>query len=172
MLAYVQAFINIALLKSAPEDLPDSRFLLGLTLFVYIVTQIPLGPAEVLVRAVSVSLLMLFGGMWALLHLTGHGARYTRAITAMLGVNALLSALSVPFSLWSQSATGAEMSAATPNTVIFAIMLWSIAIDGHILARVLSRPYGIGLLVAVGFFFLHTAVLFELLPAGTGNQAE
>ncbi len=170
MLAYVQAFINIALRRSGPEDLPDSGFLLGLTLVVYIATQIPLGPGDVLVRAVTASLALLFGGMWVLLNLTGYRARYRRALTAMLGVNALLSALSAPFSLWSQSLMGTESSAATPNTMIFAIMLWSITIDGHIFARVLSRPYGIGLLIAIGFFFLHTAVLFELMPGGTGNQ--
>jgi len=59
---------------------------------------------------------------------------------------------------------------AMPSTIIFAIMIWSIAIDGHILARALSRPYAIGLFVAIGYFFLNTTILFELMPAEIGNQ--
>jgi len=175
MLAYVQAFINIALRRSGPEDLPDSKFLLGLTLAVYLVAQVPLaliayGPTGVLVSTVTVSLALLFGGLWVLLRLTGHSARYQRTVTAMLGIGALLSTLSIPFSLWRQSLLGAELSVAMPSTFLFAIMLWSISIDGHILARALSRPYGIGLLVAIVYFFLQTTILFELMPNGVGNQ--
>ncbi len=174
MLAYIQAFINIALRRSGPEDLPDSGFLLGVTLAVYLATQVPLaliayGPTEVLVSTVAASLLLLFGGLWVLLRLTGHRARYQRTVTAMLGIGALLSVLSLPFSLWRQSMLETATGVAMPSTFLFAIMLWSIVIDGHILARALSRPYGIGLLVAIVYFFLHTTILFELMPNGAGN---
>jgi len=174
MLAYVQAFINIALRRSGPEDLPDSRFLLGLTLVVYLMTQVPLtliayGLNDVFVRTMIVSLLLLFGGLWVLLGLTGYRKRYKQTVTAMLGTSALLSVLSIPFSLWRQSTLNIESGAAMPSTIIFAIMIWSIAIDGHILARALSRPYGIGLFVAIGYFFLHTTILFELMPDGVGS---
>ena len=177
MLAYVQALINIVLRRSGPEDLPDSRFLLGLTLAIYLVTQVPLaliayGPSDVIVRAVVGSLILLFILLWFLLRLTGFRDRYRQTLTAMLGTSALLSALSTPFSLWRQSSLDGGASAATPSTIIFAIMLWSIAIDGHILARALSRPYAIGLFIAIGYFFLHTTILFELMPAGIGNQPQ
>ena len=174
MLAYVHALINIALRRSGPEDLPDSTFLLVLTLAIYVVTQVPLaliayGSSGSLARTVTISLLLLFAGLWILLRLTGYRARYRRTLTALLGTSALLSALSIPFSLWRQSMLGAETGVALPSTFLFAIMLWSIAIDGHILARALSRPYGIGLFIAVGYFFVHTTILFELMPAGTGQ---
>ncbi len=176
MLAYVQALINIALRKSGPEDLPDSRFLLGLTLVVYLITQIPLaliayGPNEIVARAVFVSLILLFVVVWVLLALTGHRARYQRTLTAMLGTSALLSALSTPVSLWRQSTLDAGTGVATPSTIIFAIMLWSIVIDGHIFSRALSRPFGIGLFIGIGYFLLHTTILFELMPPGIEGQA-
>ena len=174
MLAYVQALIKIALRRSGPEDLPDSVFLLGLTLAIYFVTQVPLapiayGPTDLLVRTVSISLLLLFSGLWILLRLTGHSARYRRTLTAILGTSALLSVVSFPFSLWRQSLLGAEAGVALPSTFLFAIMLWSIAIDGHILARALSRPYGIGLFISIGYFLVHTTILFELMPVGPGQ---
>jgi len=176
MLAFIQAFINIALRRSGPEDLPDSRFLLGLTLAVYLVTQVSLasiayGVNGALLSTLMISLVLLFGGMWVLLSLTGYRKRYTRTVTAMLGTSALLSLLSMPFGLWRQFALDIGLGKALPNTIIFAIMVWSIAVDGHILARALSRPYTIGLLVAIAYFYLHTTILFELVPDGVGNQS-
>ena len=173
MLAYVQALIKIALRRSGPEDLPDSAFLLGLTLFIYLFIQIPLaliayGPGDVLLQTLTVSLLLLFGGLWALLRLTGYRTRYRQTLTAMLGTSALVSALSIPFSLWRQALLDTEPGVAMPSTFLFAIMLWSISIDGHILSRALSRPFGIGLLIAIGYFFLQTSILYELMPEVTG----
>jgi len=174
MLAYVQALINIALRRSGPEDLPDSTFLLGLTLALYLVAQLPLaliayGPSDILLRTVAVSLLLLFSGLWILLRLTGYRARYRRTVTAMLGTSALLSILSIPFSVWRQSMLSADSNVAMPSTFLFALMLWSLFIDGHILSRALSRPFGIGLLISIGYFFLHTSLLYELIPDVAGT---
>ncbi|HJP37998.1 MAG: hypothetical protein QF483_02215 [Gammaproteobacteria bacterium] len=174
MLAYVQAFINIALRRSGPEDLPDSSFMLWFTLVVYIATQVPIalithGLNDVLARTVLVSLALLFGLLWLLLNVAGYRARYKRTVTAMLGTSALLSALSIPFSLWQQVTLEAGSMPAMPTIIIFLIMIWSVTIDGHILSRALSRPYAVGLLIAIGYFFLHTRILFALMPDGIGN---
>jgi len=42
MLAIIQAFLNIALRRLGPEDLPDSNFLLGVTFIIYLLTQLPM----------------------------------------------------------------------------------------------------------------------------------
>ena len=84
----------------------------------------------------------------------------------MLGTSALLSVLSIPFSLWQQVTLEAG---SMPAIIIFLIMIWSVTIDGHILSRALSRPYAVGLLIAIGYFFLHTRILFALMPDGIGN---
>jgi len=169
MLAYVQVLLNVALRKNGPEDLPDSRFLLGLTFLVYLLLQIPLGwiaygPSGVLVTTIVVSIILVVLGLWALLALFGYKSRFRQSLTAMLGTNALLSALSIPFSLWRDITINYESGVALPSTIIFAIMVWSLVIDGHIFSRAISKPFGIGLMIAVAFFFLHTAVLFELMP--------
>lgn len=173
MLAYVQAFFNIAILRSGPEDLPDSPFLLGLTLAVYLGIGIPLtlinfGPSVMLARVVVADLATLFIGMWVLLSLAGFRSRYMRTVTAMLGTDALLSALSIPFSLLRQSVPDAEPGMAMPIVVAFAMSFWVVAINGHIFSRALSRPFVIGLLIAIAYFFLHMTVLFELAPSGNG----
>jgi len=171
MLAYVKALVNIALRKLGPEDLPDSQFLLILTLAAYLLLQVPLvwivfGVSGVLAQSIIADVAMLFAFLWLLLRVTGYGSRYRQTLTALLGTGALLSALSMPLSIWHQMAVNRGSGAALPSTIIFAITLWSIAIDGHILSRALSKSYGIGLLVAVAYFFLHTTVLLEIMPAG------
>ena len=169
MLAYVQTLLNVALRKKGPEDLPDSRFLLGLTFVVYLLLQVPLGwiaygPSDVMVSTIVVSVFLVISGLWVLLVLTGHRSRYRQSLTAMLGTSALLSALSIPFSLWRDITMNYESGVALPSTIIFAILVWSLVIDGHIISRAISKSFGIGLMIAVAFFFLHTAVLFELMP--------
>ena len=169
MLVYVRTLVDIALRRLGPEDLPDSGFLLVLTLIAYLVLQLPLalvayGPNNAIVTAIGVSALLLAVFLWLLLGLAGYRARYRQTLTALLGTSALVSFLSIPFSLWREAALDVQPTAALPSIFIFAIMLWSLAIDGHILSRALSRPFVIGLMVSIAYFFLHTTVLFELLP--------
>jgi len=169
MLDYVQALLNVALRKKGPEDLPDSQFLLGLTFVVYLLLQVPLGwiaygASDVLVSTIVVSIMLVISGLWVLLALFGYRSRFRQSLTAMLGTNALLSALSIPFSLWRDITINYESGVALPSTIIFAIMVWSLVIDGHIISRAISKSFVIGLMISVAFFFLHTAVLFELMP--------
>lgn len=169
MLAYVQALLSVALRKKGPEDLPDSRFLLGLTFVVYLLLQVPLGwiaygPSGLLVSTIVVSVMLVVLSLWVLLALTGYKTRFRQSLTAMLGTNALLSALSIPFSLWRDITLNYESGVALPSTIIFALLVWSLVIDGHIISRAISKPFGIGLMIAVAFFFLHTAVLYQLMP--------
>lgn len=169
MLVYVQALINIALRRLGPEDLPDSGFLLGLTLAAYLLLQVPLawiayGPTTEIVTTIAVVALLRVVFMWALLQLTGLQSRFRQALTALLGTSALLSLLSIPFSIWREATIAVQPSTALPSISILAIMLWSLVIDGHILARTLSKPFAVGLMVAVAYFFVHMRVLFELMP--------
>jgi hypothetical protein len=169
MLAILKAYVNIAFRKLGPEDLPDSRFLLGATLAFYLVVQIPLirivfrsTDTLFLTRFVDVALLLVC--LWVLLRLTGLGSRYRQTLTALLGTSGLLSMLSIPFNLWSSAVADLTPRPAIPSAFILVIVLWSFVVDGHILSRALSKPFVIGLIVAVTYFFVHTTVLFELVP--------
>lgn len=157
--------------RLGPEDIPDSGFLLGLTLVAYIVLQLPLalaayGPSSAIITSLGATVLLLMTFLWVLLALNGHRSRYRQTLTALLGTSALLSLFSIPFSVWRQATYEVPAASALPSVAIFAIMLWSLAIDGHILSRAMSRPFVIGLLVSIAYFLLHTTVLFELMPDG------
>ena len=171
MIAYVKALLNIILRKLGPEDLPDSAFLLGFSLAVYLSLQVFLalilfGPSTILGKTLALDIALVTFCLWALLRLTGFRTRFRQTLTALLGTSAVLSFISAPFSLWRQYSINAEADAALPSTIIFAIMLWSLVIDGHILSRALSKSYGVGLMVAVAYFILYTTVFRELMPVG------
>ena len=171
MIELIRAFVAITVRKMGPEDLPASGFLLGLTAIVYLLVQflsafIVFGVGQEAFVMVIYDLGLLIISLWLLLALTGKRARYGQTLTAILGTSALLGLMSLPFSLWRRMLGDVEPGTTIPSAFILAIVLWSFAVDGHILARALSRPFAIGLMVAIVYFFVHTTLLFRFTPAG------
>ena len=171
MFELFKVFGSIVLRRLGPEDLPASGFLLGLTALIYVLSQAPvamlaLSDTNSAVLTLIIDLVLIAGFLWILLLLTGFRARYRQTLTALLGAGALLSLLSVPFTLWQESLLNEPAGAtAIPSAAILAIVVWSFVVNGHILSRALSRPFSIGLMIAIAYFFLHTTLLFEFIPA-------
>jgi hypothetical protein len=169
MLVYVQALINIALRRLGPEDLPDSGFLLGLTVVAYVLLQLPVGmiadaTMPAIVTQIPVSVALAFAFVWVLLRLAGFPRRYRQTLTALLGTGTLLTVVAMPFMIWRLSVLQLQPAAPFPELILFIIMLWSLAVDGHIIARALSRPFVVGLLVSIAYLLLYRTLLMELMP--------
>lgn len=169
MLPILDAFLQIALRRRGPEDLPDSAFLLGLTGACYLLAQLLLaapvyGATQALVHSVALDLALLCGCVWGLMRLTGHGSRFGRTLTALLGTGTLLSLLMLPFNLWLDGLSGSERPAVLPTVGILAIVSWSLVVNGHILARALSAPFTLGLVLSVAYFFLNYLVFSQFGP--------
>ena len=108
MLTYIETLFNIALRKLGPEDLPDSQFLLGVTLGLYLlvdfpVTMIVISPAMVAVQRIAVALALLVAFTWILLRLSEVTGRYCRTLTALLGTRALITVVFAPFAVWARA---------------------------------------------------------------------
>ncbi|MGH8495943.1 MAG: hypothetical protein ACREVN_07380 [Gammaproteobacteria bacterium] len=167
MIPLVQAMIEIALHRRGPQDLPASLFLLGLVLAAYATvgfTSALIYQPGAGIAAMQVALdLLLFGAFfWIVLTMYRKPARWLQTFTALLGTGAILSLIAMPLHLWRQ-ATGAEQSAALlPALGLFALLLWSLAVIGHILHHALEIPYLGGIVVAMGYFALNI-VLFALM---------
>ena len=170
MIELIRTFVAIAVRRMGPEDLPASSFLLALTAVVYLLVQFPaafivFGVGEEAFITVIYDLGLLIVSLWLLLAVTGKRARYRQTLAAILGTSALLGLMLLPFSLWRRMLGDVEPGTTIPSAVILAIVLWSFAIDGHILSRALSRPFAVGLMVAIVYFFLHTTLLLRITPA-------
>lgn len=166
----IRAFVDIALRRSGPEDLPTSGFLLLLTLGFYLaVSAISASPyargAGDLLAQVVLDVTLLFAWFAGLLLLYRKPARIPQTMTALLGTLTLVHLVQLPLWLWVQSA-GANAEAATlPLVGIWLILLWSFLVIGHIVHRALEIPLPGGILVAVAYFLVSLAIYAELFPA-------
>jgi hypothetical protein len=100
MLKLLQTFVDIALWRKGPQDLPASRFLASSVLLLYIVTsfiQVRLFDLrlQTAVLIIAVDVAMLMGWLWLVLVFFGRRQRFIQTITAVLGVGVVLGVLDV-----------------------------------------------------------------------------
>lgn len=100
MLKLLQTFLDIALWRKGPQDLPASRFLALLVLVIYVATsfvQIRLFDLKLRSAAliIAVDVAMLMAWLWLVLAFFGRRQRFVQTITAVLGVGVLLAALDI-----------------------------------------------------------------------------
>ena len=169
MFALLQAFFQIVMRRLGPEDLPDSRLLVLLTLVAYIAMQtLPAfqvyGWSPVVPEAVVIDVALLTSALWLLLRITAHADRYRRTLTALLGTGALLTLPLIPLNFWLQVFTQAGHAPAGPSIAILILLAWSLMVQGHILSRALSSSFAVGLLLSIGYFVINYGVILQLSP--------
>lgn len=169
MLRILDVFLQIALRRLGPEDVPDSRFLLLLTGLVYVLAQgllaLPVYHASLmLARSLALDLLLLCGCLWGLLRLTDHAVRYQQTLTAMFGTGALLGVCMLPFNYWLDMAAEPGKANMGPTIGLLAVISWSLAVNGHIFSRAMSLPFAAGLVISLAYFFLNYVVFAQFGP--------
>jgi hypothetical protein len=90
----------------------------------------------------------------------GKPERIVRALTAILGCGAVFgAALFVSRAILSMSFGEGQV-----NSVALLIIFWSIAIEGHIIARTIERRWVVGFLVALTVFITQLQLISVLNP--------
>jgi hypothetical protein len=165
--ARVYFFFELCLLRRAPQDLPASSALLGVTLVADLSAGILLartagiavgvGLAQGLVDVV-LTLSLLYSG----LSLTRHRSRFAQAATAVRGSGALLGVLAlVPVGLL--PADTESQGAVLGGLLFMALIGWSVLVTGHILRHAFDIALAQGVAIAVAydvFLYWLVAVLF------------
>ncbi len=150
----LQTFIDIALWRKGPQDLPASRFLLLLVLATYVTASfvqvqlldLRLQTAFIIV-AVDVVMLMLW--LWLVLVFFGRSQRFIQTLTAMFGVGALLALIDIVAAIVQLAAGDAS---GQPSTLWLSLRFLAIAlIMGRIFMHALDRGLltGMGLTIAI-----------------------
>lgn len=176
MQVLIRLFIEVALHRKGPQDVPASGivFVLALTAYLAIGAAVLLpsaaGPKALLGQlALDVALLLLvFGGLLAG---TGRVGRLRQTLTALLGTGALLSAAALPF-VWLAARAlgdggpvpGMELPALVSTTMLFVLLLASLLVTGHILRNAMDWSYAAGVLAAVVYFALSVAMFRRYFP--------
>jgi hypothetical protein len=164
----VRLFAAICLLRAAPQDLPASRMLLGITLGLYLLCSWLLAiPAYGQMRAVPVALLdtgLLIVFIQTLLYLLSRSARSLQTLTAMAGSGSLLGLLALPLVLWGQPA---QMDEPLGGLLLYAwllLLVWNLLVAGHILRHALSTSLGIGTGVSLLYALVSMQLFAKLFP--------
>jgi len=176
MQALIRLFIEIALHRKGPQDVPASGAVLALALLAYLaVGATVLWPSASSGRALfgqlvaDLFLMVLFFG--GLLALRGRSTRITQTLAALFGTGALLSALALPF-VWLLAQTLGDgtpppdtaLAALLGTVALFILLFVSLLVTGHILRHALEWSYAAGVLTAVAYFALSVIVFRRLFP--------
>jgi hypothetical protein len=160
----LKMFWDICALKAAPQDLPASSFLLGVSLVAYFVTgaavaalQWPLSQA-VLAAFLDTTFLTVLTRvlLWARM-LSG---RFVQTLTAMAGSGAVMTVIALPLVLWQTLVGVTDANAPTlPSWLLMIWMVWNIVVVGHILRHALSAVLAVG----IGLAAIYAYITFELM---------
>lgn len=150
-------FVEIALHRRGPEDLPASGFLLWLLAVVYGVTSFSAAqiiepwPRAAAMVVFDMGLYMAF--LWVLLALFGRVPRYCQTVSALLGSGILLTLLSVPILMFGGFANYENTAPTFATLLFFLVIIWSIDIAGFVVSRALPVSYVAGVLIVLGYTF-------------------
>ena len=168
----ILAFVDIALHRRGPEDLPASAFLLGLALIVYLavasfaVQLVQPGALALGMIVVDAAVLLLF--LRFVLGAFGLERRLLQTATAIVGAEALFTALSLPLRAMS-APVGPEAPVAgavdLPAFLLLLLVVWSVDVSGFVLSRAIERPYAVGLTIMLGYILLSIGLWSAVFPA-------
>ena len=165
MLSILNQFWRIAQLKSGPEHLPASSFLLLLVTAVNIVLSLTISvsvgpqPASTVTTTILTNLaaqaLLIFG----LLYLVGKPARLTQTLIAYFGCDLLMN-LVIGVSILIMRLLGIDFM----TTLALTILFWSVLVFGYILHK--AMEVHMAMTVALAFFLTMVTVALGQLAAG------
>lgn len=170
--ALLKLFWSICLLRHGPQDLPTSYPLLKFCLLAYIVSGLLFllsGIAQIsLFQALLLILLdtgVLVGLTYLILNILGHLARLVQTVTALAGVGAILQVIALPLGWWFLQTDEGIPPGALPALLWLMLLVWSVAITGHILRHAFSVSFPFGVLYALGYMLVSWTVAEWVLPA-------
>ncbi len=166
MLALVQVFWQIALLRKGPQTLPASRELLWLLLaahwligVILVIDTLSLGRA---LLSGLVSTLIMVALVHGLLILHRHHNRVTQTLSALAGCEVLLGLFMLPLLMMLQIGGGMVALVALSWLLLIG---WNIAIAAHIFRHALGVRLAVGVLFAIGYILVSISLSSFLIPA-------
>lgn len=160
MLKLLQTFLDIALWRKGPQDLPASRFLMICALIAYVGTsfiQVQLFDLRLrtAVLIIAVDVVMLLGWLWVVLAFFGRQQRFMQTMTAVVGVGTLLGCLDI-LVRGAQLALGPAEN--LPDNWLLLRFLAIALIMGRIFMHALDRGLITGMALTVAILYSTEAV--------------
>ena len=170
MLRLIYAFVEIALHRRGPDGLPASQFFFGLMLATSLAVSVFMLQFAKVAAGQIVPMIVVDTGFslaftWSVLKAFGVERRFIQTASAVLGVDALLNLLSLPFALWHQALHVPADTSTVPSVIYLLIAgVWAIDVGSFIIARAIERPYVLALVVVVAYVLLELSLDVTLFP--------
>jgi len=166
----IRLYVQIALLRRGPQDLPASRLLLILTVCGYaavnaLVSSL-LPPSTGWPPQLAIDVLFQLAWYAALLQLTGRSERFLQTTTAVFGFQAVLSPLLIA-SEWLMQRFGKDANWQLPIAVAgLALVIWLIAASSHVVKAALDWSSATSVALVILQIVASQLLLFALFPPG------
>jgi hypothetical protein len=155
VLPLIRTLFDIVLMRKGPEAIPRSWLLLIMSLGLWLFSS--LSGLALIERFDETDffhgLLSGIGGIVcyvAIVVLSGHSERLVQTVTALIGCGALIFLAFVAEFVLFTPFVGERLTGLVANL----ILLWSVPVEGHIIARAIDRHWYIGILIAIAVFAL------------------
>lgn len=167
MLRLILALVDIMLHRRGPDSLPPSRFLFWFLLASMLASSLAVRIVEGITMPDVASTLLVAGlefwFVWGVLRLFERQRRFRQTMSAVLGTDAIIAVLMLPFAPFSDPPTAAGQGLSLAGFVLAGLQVWSIDITAFILSRALERPYLPTLAIVIAYFLLIVSLQAALL---------
>lgn len=165
MLPLLKRLFAIVLLRKGPEDLPRSAVLLVLIIAIWFFSALaslaliePIDESDFFLGVFSAAVGVICYA--SLVVVSGHAERLTQTISAIIGCGALITFIFIAEYVLLLPLFGPVTTGLLANL----ILLWSVPVEGHIIARAIDRDWYIGILIAVLVFGLQL-IIYKVITA-------
>ena len=168
LLTLIKPFWAICLLRLAPQDLPVSHLLLGVTLTVNLVCRTAVAtvhfPFNSAVLVALANLVVVFLIVVALLQQAGKSQRIVQTVTALAGAGILLNIIALPITVAIVGARARGADSAGAELLLLGLRCWNWAIVAHVMRHALSVRFATGAAIAFMLIVVTYLVLSAMFP--------
>lgn len=165
VLSLIRTIFDIILLRKGPEALPRAPVILAIAVFLWLMSSVGAWIAvdDYTGNTFLVGLLISVIGfiIYALLiNAAGKADRIRQSISAIIACGAVIS-FAV---LFAESLLPHFLGREHVSAIITIMLLWSVPVEGHIIARAIDRLWYVGLVAASTVFIVQLFLLASLGP--------
>lgn len=165
VLTLFKTLFDIVRLQKGPEAIPYSPVLFVMVVAAWIAAGAVVTVLIAELNQSDLAISMLLGVIAlvfyaAVMVFSKKSSRTLQTLTAILGCGVLLECLFVTGYLSLSPILGKDIA----GLVSYLILLWSVPVEGHIIARAIDRHWYIGFLIAMAVFLIQIQVSTSLGP--------
>jgi hypothetical protein len=168
--ALLRLYLDIAIWRRGPADVPGVPVLLWLTVLAYIAVTAALSAALRLhpswPRELAVDVAYMLAWIWLLLWATGRRARFLQTAAAVFGFQLILAPLSVGVSALTPESPAPGQAQWLLLIATLLLIAWIVLATAHIIRAALEWPLAACVPLAIFLFLAEQLLLQSLFYAG------